>query len=196
MSSRAAILGAIRKNAAPPKPLPIVTLPAGAATYEPVAKFTEVLTGIGGRVVPLWPGDDLCAIISQVYADMGSIVTTLKDTPFDAVPPAAEDEPQVLAPVEVALLPAMMGVAENGAVWLTEAQYRIRVLPFICQHLAVVLQADAIVANMHDAYEHIAGQAYGFGVFIAGPSKTADIEQSLVLGAHGPKTMTVFLLYS
>lgn len=196
MSSRAAILGAVQKNAAPPKPLPTLELPAGAATYEPVDKFTEVLTSIGGRVVPLWPGDDLYITISQVYADTGSIVTTLRDAPYDAVPPAAQGEPQVLAPVEVALLPATMGVAENGAVWLTEAQYGIRVLPFICQHLAVVLRADSIVANMPDAYEQIAGQDYGFGVFIAGPSKTADIEQSLVLGAHGPKTMTVFLLYN
>jgi len=70
----------------------------------------------------------------------------------------------------------------------------IRVLPFITQHLAVVLSRKNIVHNMQEAYERIGTVPYGFGVFIAGPSKTADIEQSLVLGAHGPKTMTVFLL--
>ncbi|MNW08326.1 Lactate utilization protein C [compost metagenome] len=47
---------------------------------------------------------------------------------------------------------------------------------------------------MHEAYQKIADSVYGFGTFIAGPSKTADIEQSLVLGAHGPKNMTVFIL--
>lgn len=51
---------------------------------------------------------------------------------------------------------------------------------------------------MHAAYDRIAAleaaAAYGFSTFIAGPSKTADIEQSLVLGAHGPISLTVFLL--
>jgi L-lactate dehydrogenase complex protein LldG len=47
---------------------------------------------------------------------------------------------------------------------------------------------------MHQAYERLQGREYNFGVFIAGPSKTADIEQSLVLGAHGARTMTVFLV--
>jgi L-lactate dehydrogenase complex protein LldG len=36
--------------------------------------------------------------------------------------------------------------------------------------------------------------SYGFATFIAGPSKTADIEQSLVLGAHGPRSLIVFLI--
>jgi L-lactate dehydrogenase complex protein LldG len=69
-----------------------------------------------------------------------------------------------------------------------------RVLPFICQHLAVLLQKKDLVSSMHEAYDVIGNADYGFGVFIAGPSKTADIEQSLVLGAHGPKSMTVFLI--
>jgi len=67
-------------------------------------------------------------------------------------------------------------------------------LPFICQHLAVLLHKNDIVQTMHEAYATIGNNAYGFGLFIAGPSKTADIEQSLVLGAHGPKTMTVFVI--
>ena len=69
-------------------------------------------------------------------------------------------------------------------------------LPFICQHLVAVIDAQNIVATMQVAYDRIAGTQYGFGTFIAGPSKTADIEQSLVLGAHGPKTMTVFILHN
>ena len=85
-------------------------------------------------------------------------------------------------------------VAENGAVWVTEQEYLVRVLPFICNHLAVIIDKNNIVNTMHQAYNFIGKMDYGFGVFIAGPSKTADIEQSLVLGAHGPKTMTVFVL--
>ncbi len=87
-----------------------------------------------------------------------------------------------------------MAVAENGAIWITDNQVSQRVLPFITQHLAVIINSKNIVATMHDAYDVIASAEYGFATFIAGPSKTADIEQSLVLGAHGPKTMTVFIV--
>jgi len=59
---------------------------------------------------------------------------------------------------------------------------------------AVIINADAIVPTMHHAYERTSATNYGFGTFIAGPSKTADIEQSLVIGAHGPRSMTVFVI--
>jgi L-lactate dehydrogenase complex protein LldG len=87
-----------------------------------------------------------------------------------------------------------LGVAENGSVWIKDEQFLSRVLPFITQQLAVVIKKENIVATMHDAYDVIANTEYGYAAFIAGPSKTADIEQSLVLGAHGSKTMTVFIL--
>ena len=96
--------------------------------------------------------------------------------------------------VDVAILQARFGVAENGAVWVTEEDIKIRVLPFIPEHLVALLYTKDIVPTMHQAYERIGTEDYSFGAFIAGPSKTADIEQSLVLGAHGPKSMTILLL--
>ena len=77
---------------------------------------------------------------------------------------------------------------------MKDEQLPSRVLPFIAQQLAVIIKKESIVATMHDAYDVIADTNYGYAAFIAGPSKTADIAQSLVLGAHGPKTMTVFIL--
>ena len=69
-----------------------------------------------------------------------------------------------------------------------------RVLPFITQHLAIIINAENVVPTMHEAYDQISKTSYGFGTFIAGPSKTADIEQSLVIGAHGPRSMTAFVM--
>ena len=69
-----------------------------------------------------------------------------------------------------------------------------RLLPFICQHLVIVLDANKIVANMHEAYRQITIDKEGYGVFLAGPSKTADIEQSLVIGAHGARSVSIYIL--
>jgi L-lactate dehydrogenase complex protein LldG len=108
----------------------------------------------------------------------------------------SEKDPRMFENVSVSILAGEFAVAENGAVWITEASMGDRVLPFICEHLVLVVHASAIYESMHDAYEHLDSSNHNFGTFIAGPSKTADIEQSLVLGAHGPKTLTVFLLHA
>jgi L-lactate dehydrogenase complex protein LldG len=51
-----------------------------------------------------------------------------------------------------------------------------------------------IVSTRHHAYQEINTFEEGFGVFLAGPSKTADIEQSQVIGAHGARSLLVYLL--
>lgn len=100
----------------------------------------------------------------------------------------------ILSGVDTAYITSSIAVAENGAVWLYESQMINRLLPFICQHLVLVIERKNIVATMHHAYALIDTAIEGFGVFIAGPSKTADIEQSLVIGAHGAKSLTVYVI--
>jgi L-lactate dehydrogenase complex protein LldG len=99
-----------------------------------------------------------------------------------------------LADLDVLIIEGGLGVAENGAVWITYQQSEIRVLPFITKHLILVVHEKSIVENMHEAYHNLKGEEYGFGVFISGPSKTADIEQSLVIGAQGALSLTVFII--
>jgi L-lactate dehydrogenase complex protein LldG len=103
-------------------------------------------------------------------------------------------DPRTFDDVELAVIEAQLAVAENGAVWLPEQRMGQRIIPYICQHLAVVIRAETIVPTLHEAYEQIGMGNYGFAAFIGGPSKTADIEQALVMGAHGPITMTVFIV--
>jgi L-lactate dehydrogenase complex protein LldG len=107
---------------------------------------------------------------------------------------SASVEPHSFEDVELSIIEARLAVAENGAVWLTEEVMGHRIIPYISQHLAVVVDESLIVSTMHEAYAKIADEAYGFGGFIGGPSKTADIEQALVLGAHGPLSMIVYLI--
>jgi L-lactate dehydrogenase complex protein LldG len=96
-----------------------------------------------------------------------------------------------LAEVEVLEIDGEFGVAENGAIWLSEDALPHRVAPFICQHL--VINVSEIVPTMHAAYARLGEVKSGFGLFLAGPSKTADIEQSLVIGAHGARSLTVVI---
>ncbi len=100
--------------------------------------------------------------------------------------------PHAFAGVEVAVLPASFGVAENGAVWLREEDFGgHRALPFLTQHLVIALKKTELVATMHEAYARPEVAGTGFGMFLAGPSKTADIEQALVIGAHGARSLMV-----
>jgi L-lactate dehydrogenase complex protein LldG len=89
-----------------------------------------------------------------------------------------------------------IGVAENGAIWVDEETMGVRALPYITERLMLVVKASDLVWNMHQAYQKLGGDIPGFGAFIAGPSKTADIEQALVIGAHGPKGLQVVVVRS
>lgn len=106
----------------------------------------------------------------------------------------AGDDPHGLDDIDVAVVRGIVGVAENAATWLSEKEVVKRALPFIAQHLVIVLHASDIVPTMHEAYARIDVRGSNYGVFIAGPSKTADIEQSLVIGAHGARSLTVVLM--
>ncbi len=96
--------------------------------------------------------------------------------------------------LEKVYIKGTIGVAENAAVWVPESNMLNRLLPFIAEHLVLLLEKKNIVTTLHEAYQRIDISTAGFGVFIAGPSKTADIEQSLVTGAHGARSTKVYIL--
>lgn len=195
MSSKERILAAIAANK--PKFTALPDLGFTKVSYDDVAgKFIETLTAIGGKVIRISDLNEVAAYIKSNTTKDQRVVSNvpgLADVSEQNADSAAVS-PHSLQDVELTILSAYWGVAENGAVWIKEEPSFQRVLPFINQHLAIVLQSKNIVATMHDAYEKIGMENYGYAAFIAGPSKTADIEQSLVLGAHGPRTMTVFLM--
>ncbi len=193
MNSREKILAAVKKNQPALKQLPQL-LEAEAIQYDDkYAQFAGVLKAIGGSIVEITNTKEIVDYVNYTFADHQNFVTTIPG--LEGIKMLDEQlDPHFLENIEVAILKAVFGVAENGSVWITGEEMRIRALPFICQHLSILLSKTDLVNNMHEAYRQIGLDNYDFGVFIAGPSKTADIEQSLVLGAHGPKTMTVFIL--
>lgn len=193
MNSRDKILSAINANKLSEVDLPVISFEDLIQYDDVVARFTNTLTGIGGVVVDLDDVQQLRTIIEEEKQTGKYIVNTiaeLGEVDNGLTYLTALD----LAFVERAYIKGSLGVAENGATWLYETQMINRLLPFICEHLVLVVEKKNILPTMHHAYQKIDISAEGFGVFIAGPSKTADIEQSLVIGAHGARSLVVYLV--
>ena len=190
MSSRETILNNVRNNQPGPQPLPAI--PASSPFDGKRQKFESILKSIGGAVITVENEGGIDEYLDTRFGAQLRRIRLASDR-IPATEPLTQD-PHFLEDVGVAVLPGQFGVAENGAVWITESGMGDRALPFICEHLVLVLPTSEIVSNMHEAYDRIGDAKYQLGTFIAGPSKTADIEQSLVLGAHGPKSLTVVLV--
>ena len=193
MTTREKILEAVLKNQPEATALPDTSMFKGDGNGL-VQKYMEVFTTIGGSSFLV---DDLAAVnvmIAENFDTTKRIVTTLPELSDNFELISDTVDPHSYQDIELALIKAHFSVAENGAVWLTEEVMGQRIIPYICQHLAVIVHAESIVPTLHEAYEKIGTGNYGFGGFIGGPSKTADIEQALVLGAHGPLSMTVFII--
>jgi len=192
MNSRDKILEKIKLN----KPSE-TTLPENMrfdSNYEDTEKkFTETLSAIYTEVIIVKDLNELKEKADTLYASVANRATTVPFLNSWADFSLNIADPHELELIEIAILEAEFGVAENGAVWISEKHLPHRALPFITQNLAFVIPRNAIVNNMHDAYERLKDTT-GWGCFIAGPSKTADIEQSLVIGAHGARSMVIFLI--
>jgi L-lactate dehydrogenase complex protein LldG len=194
ISSREKILQAI--NSAKPRDVAAEEMQvfSAARSADCISDFISTVQNIGGRIVRVknmdLPRQDLIKSmeagkrVENRVVGLAEIDSSIENSK-DAIS---------LADIEKVFVKTTMGVAENGAIWLTEAEMGSRLLPFICQHLVVLLEEKDILPTMHDAYEKISGIISGYHVFIAGPSKTADIEQSLVIGAHGPRSLMIYLI--
>ena len=156
--------------------------------------FTTTLERIGGAVVEAKSQAEAQAIIQQRFPNIRNCYSSVPEIATNTVELANVSSASDLDNLQLVVIRGLLGVAENGAVWIPEQAMGRRIVPFITEHLVVVLSRNSIVHNMHQAYKQIEGTENHYGVFIAGPSKTADIEQSLVIGAHGPLSHTVILV--
>ena len=219
MNPRDAILAAVRKNLPRPAvPLPEVPgtnrkgIKAGLGYKEHFHRLPEVpgfpnegepilpyfrkqLEAMGGRSFEVADAAAAQAKLAELFPAAKVICSAAAEVPGTRRIQDVRD-PHELNDVDVGVVRSPLGVAEAGAVWLTQADLVINALGVLSQHLVVLLDPAAIVDTMHDAYGQIDLAASPYGVFLAGPSATGDIEGVIIHGAQGARSLTVLLLGS
>jgi L-lactate dehydrogenase complex protein LldG len=203
-ASKESILNSVRRHRPAAAELP--DLQQAWTTYaDRHRQFSDVLSSVGGQVqfVATLAALNEHLRLLPAYANAQKIVSLVPGAGEPNVDLVAIDSPHALADVDVAIMPGQFAVAENGAVWVTDQGVAHRVIYFLCQHLVLVVPTREVVDHMHAAYERLTTSEKDgrsvfdqplFGSFISGPSKTADIEQCLVIGAHGARSLTVYLV--
>ena len=188
--SKAEILNSISNNKPAPVDLPAPRKILIEGNKDLIKAFSDKATGAGSKVENLDNLDKVVVWIKQQEENGKSVFDFLQHLEGkEGFSPLIDDPDKV----DMVVIRGQLGVAENGAVWIDEHDMQIRKLPFLTSHLILVLEKAKILPDMHEAYKQVDLERSGFGVFIAGPSKTADIEQALVIGAHGPIEHTILL---
>ena len=195
MDSKSHILKTLRRDQMPGTDLP--SLDGPWLTFDrPSDQFCQILAAVGGQALAVPHEGDLPRALAQLPSfraaqHVWSLVPAVASVGRDWT---TVTDPHALEVLDYCVAPGEFGVAENAAVWVTQQTVPHRAALFITQHLVLVVPKRDIVHNMHEAYARIGPGQVPFGIFISGPSKTADIEQSLVIGAHGARSLTVVLV--
>ena len=195
MTSKELILESIRKN----NIVKDVKLPTynnfGIKFEDKFQTFSTMIESVGGKALVIDKAD-LDKTIKELYPDEKQIASNVEFCSLGNFEQNSFDDVHDLRDIDLAVVKGNFAVAENGAIWMKNEENRHRALYFIAQNIVIVIDEKDILNNMHEAYERINFENVGYGVFISGPSKTADIEQSLVIGAHGPKSGYVIFIKS
>ena len=195
MSSKEEILKRYRANVKQQFDMPDLS-DIKATTYpEPIVQFVKMSEAVGGQVIEVDPDRDINTLIRELFPEAKEIASNLPEITIATRNPDTIGRARDLNGTDVGIIRGMFGVAENGCVWIPQ-QMKEKAVCFISENLVILLPKSQIVNNMHEAYKRIEfDETYdGYGTFISGPSKTADIAQVLVMGAQAARSVTVLLL--
>lgn len=186
-------LNKLRKNTHVQYDMPDMNI-QGIQYEDTLQQFIEMTKTVGGHVMEAKKSDDFNEIVKKAYPDAKVFASHLPEITIAEKNPDTVAEANDLNGTDVGIVRGEVGVAENGCVWIPQTMKEKAVL-FISEYLVIFLDKKNVVNNMHEAYARIEmDPKFNFGTFISGPSKTADIEQALVMGAQAARGVTVVLL--
>lgn len=193
MSKKENILSRYRANIKQQFDMPSLDDIKGITYPDPLVQFISMTQNVGGKVVELEEGQDINELVRELYPDAKEIASNLPEITIATRNPDTIGSPQALNNTDVGVIRGVFGVAENACVWIPQQMVE-KAVCFISENLVILLKKSEIVNNMHEAYKRIEFNDYGYGTFISGPSKTADIAQVLVMGAQAARSATVVLV--
>ena len=195
MSSKEEILSKYRKNIQQKYDMPSLD-DIKAITYpDPLVQYISMTESVGGHVIEVKEGQNVNDIIKELFPDAKESASNLPESTIATRNPDDVGRARDLNGTDVGIVRGKFGVAENACVWIPQTM-KEKAVCFISENLIILLPKSQIVNNMHEAYKRIEfDKTYdGYGTFISGPSKTADIAQVLVMGAQAARSATILLL--
>ena len=188
------ILAAIRQNrpAAVAHP-PLRDFGRSGVEGDPLETFKKNLKTASGSYYDVKDADEAQWLLKQIHPDAKVICSVVPEIEGNRIIAAAVD-PHSLEDIEVGVTRAKFGVAENGAVWLAQDDLVVDALGFLSQHLIILLDPEAIVIHVHEAYKRVDISMQNYGCFMMGPSATADISAVHISGAQGARSLNVFFI--
>lgn len=201
MASKEDILKKYRANVREKFDMPSLDDIKAIAYSDPLVQFIRMSESVGGQVLEVAEGRDLNELIRELFPDAKEIASNLPEITIATRNPDTVGRARDLNGTDVGIIRGKFGVAENGCIWIPQ-QMKEKAVCFISENLVILLPKSQIVNNMHEAYARLSKGGddtaqfddYGYGTFISGPSKTADIAQVLVMGAQAARSVTVLLL--
>ncbi len=203
MSSKEDILKKYRANVREKFDMPDLSDIRGITYADPLLQFMNMTKSVGGNAIEVDKGADVNKLIRELYPDVKEIASNLPEITIATRNPDNVGRARDLNGTDVGVIRGCFGVAENACVWIPQ-QMKEKAVCFISENLVILLPKSQIVNNMHEAYRRLSERdaksgldlfdEYGYGTFISGPSKTADIAQVLVMGAQAARSATVLLL--
>ena len=195
MSSKEDILKKYRANVRERFDMPDLSDIKAIIYPDPLLQFMNMTKSVGGNAIEVEKGRDINALIRELYPDAKEIASNLPEITIATRNPDDVGRARDLNGTDVGVIRGQFGVAENACVWIPQTM-KEKAICFISENLVILLPKSQIVNNMHEAYKRIEfDKTYdGYGTFISGPSKTADIAQVLVMGAQAARSATILLL--